>query len=75
MKKIILLYSGLLIVALVFISCSEVQSDIATPSDLKLHKKGINNPSSPEFHGKLVAQMKWDLKYCQQCHAVNYTGG
>jgi predicted CxxxxCH...CXXCH cytochrome family protein len=75
MKKSIVIYLSLLIFSLAFISCSEVQSDITPPSPISLHKEGVNNPASPNFHGKLVAQMKWDLKYCQQCHAVNYTGG
>ncbi|MCR4417721.1 MAG: hypothetical protein NUV92_08260 [Ignavibacteria bacterium] len=75
MKKIILLYSSLLFLSIAFISCSEIKSDITTPAPISLHKEGVNNPSSPNFHGKLVAQMNWDLKYCQQCHAVNYTGG
>ncbi len=75
MKKIILLYANLLVFSLIFISCSEVQSDITPPSKVTLHKEGVNNPASQNFHGRLVAQANWDLKNCQQCHAVNYTGG
>lgn len=58
-----------------FISCSEIETDITPPVKITLHKEGVNNPASPNFHGKLVAQNNWDLKSCQQCHAANYSGG
>ncbi len=75
MKKIFTCYIVLIIISIALISCSEVQPDITQTASISLHKSGINNPSSPDFHGKLVAQNNWDLKYCQQCHAINYTGG
>lgn len=75
MNKIYFAYIGLIIFSLVLISCSEIQSNIVPPSTITLHKEGINDPTSPNFHGKLVSQNNWDLKNCQQCHAANYTGG
>lgn len=75
MKKIFIGYSGLILFSFLFISCSEIQSDITPPTTISLHKEGVTNPASPNFHGKLVEQNNWDLKYCQQCHAINYTGG
>lgn len=60
----------------VVISCSELKEDInTTVPELALHKEGIIDPASPNFHGKLVANANWDMKQCQQCHAADYSGG
>lgn len=60
----------------IFSSCSDLKEDVpASAPNLALHKDGIINPASPDFHGKLVANSNWDMKQCQQCHAANYNGG
>lgn len=74
MKKLILFVS-IFSFTVFLISCSEIQSDITPPSQISLHKEGVKDPASVNFHGKLVKQNGWDLKACQQCHANNYTGG
>ncbi|MFZ2864250.1 MAG: hypothetical protein WA440_05810 [Ignavibacteriaceae bacterium] len=61
---------------LFFISCSDIREDIPISAPkITLHKDGIKNPASPNFHGKLVSNANWDMKQCQQCHAANYNGG
>ena len=62
--------------SLILISCSDLKEDLNTSApELVLHKDGIVNPSSPDFHGNLVSEANWDMKQCQQCHASNYNGG
>lgn len=59
-----------------FVSCSDIREDIPISAPkIALHKDGIKNPASPNFHGKLVSNANWDMKQCQQCHAANYNGG
>lgn len=61
---------------MIFSSCSELKEDLtASAPIIALHKDGIINPASPDFHGRLVANSNWDMKQCQQCHAANYNGG
>ena len=75
MKHLIILFTFFL-TSLVLISCSDLKEDIsASAPEIALHKDGIVNPSSPNFHGNLVANANWDMKQCQQCHASNYNGG
>jgi predicted CxxxxCH...CXXCH cytochrome family protein len=75
MKKFFISFIGIIILSFVLISCSEIQPDITPPTKVSLHKEGVNDPASPNFHGQLVKQNNWNLKACQQCHASNYTGG
>ncbi len=44
-------------------------------STINVHKEGILNPSSPDFHGKFLANNGWNLPNCKQCHGSNYGGG
>jgi predicted CxxxxCH...CXXCH cytochrome family protein len=75
MKKITFIISFLLITALTFINCSEMNKDLPSSPSLNLHKPGIINPISPNFHGKLVAENGWTMNECRQCHGNNYRGG
>lgn len=36
---------------------------------------GINDITSPNFHGKFIAASNWNLQNCTQCHGANYGGG
>jgi hypothetical protein len=75
MKNIILFFA-VFMSSLLIISCSELKEGVPTSApELALHKDGIINPSSPDFHGKIISSNNWDMKQCQQCHASNYTGG
>lgn len=42
---------------------------------ITVHKDGVKNPSSDNFHGKFIQAHKWDLGECAQCHGETYTGG
>ncbi len=62
--------------ALVLYSCSDLRNNINTTAPvLSVHKEGILNVNSPNFHGNLVRQNGWSFAECKQCHAADYTGG
>lgn len=45
-------------------------------STIDVHKDGITNPSSPDFHGNYIAEnLSWDMRVCGTCHASDYSGG
>jgi hypothetical protein len=70
-NSLILLSLGLLIY-----SCSDVRDNINTTAPvLTVHKNGIIDPSSPNFHGNLVRQNGWSFSECIQCHSASLTGG
>lgn len=61
--------------ALFFMSCSELKEDLVKPELPGLHEKGIDNPSSDKFHGKLIREQGWSMVSCTYCHGGNYAGG
>lgn len=74
--KYLIVYLTIFLSSVLFISCSDLKEDInTTVPELALHKDGIINPTSPNFHGKIISSNNWDMKPCQQCHAANYSGG
>lgn len=42
---------------------------------INVHKEGIFNPNSDNFHGKFLMNSNWDLTECKSCHGTSYTGG
>jgi len=44
-------------------------------SSISVHKSGITNPSSPDFHGKYLKSIYWNLSDCASCHSAAYAGG
>jgi hypothetical protein len=50
-------------------------SCVTCHSTINVHKTGILNPSSADFHGKFLANNGWNLPSCKQCHGTNYAGG
>ncbi len=67
---------SIFITSIILISCSDLKEDVTTSApELALHKSGIIDPTSPDFHGNIIAGTNWDMKQCQQCHAANYSGG
>lgn len=50
-------------------ACSKCHTTITA------HKTGISDPSSPNFHGRYVASLNWDMTKCKECHGTNYAGG
>ena len=68
------IFFPLVIIAFV-IGCSELQNDLTQPEHVNIHKDGIGNTSSPNFHAIKLRENNWDIKSCQQCHASDYNGG
>jgi predicted CxxxxCH...CXXCH cytochrome family protein len=64
-------------VGFALIGCSELREPIPTnpPAETEVHPSGWLTVDSPEFHGEFIKNIGWDLKRCQQCHGVDYTGG
>jgi len=60
---------------LVISSCSDMRVDVPPAPEVGVHKDGIINPNSPNFHGVLIQNLNWNLKECQNCHAADYSGG
>ena len=73
MKKVILIFT--LCFAFIYFGCSELESDLGTPKTKEIHPEGINVTSSPDFHGKLIRKLNWDMNSCQTCHGKHYDGG
>ncbi len=63
------------IIILIAMGCSKLHTDIPLAPAVTIHKEGITNPDSKNFHGNLVRLNGWDLLSCQQCHASDYNGG
>jgi len=72
-----LFYSILILVSITFLmSCSKlVEPPPPSAPDLSVHKTGILDKNSPNFHGKLVMSFDWNMKTCQRCHSTDYSGG
>lgn len=60
---------------LIFASgCADLQSDINQPESISIHKDGITNPHSPDFHGNLIKENNWKMEQCQSCHGPKFSG-
>ncbi|HEY5945470.1 MAG TPA: CxxxxCH/CxxCH domain-containing protein [Kofleriaceae bacterium] len=42
---------------------------------VRLHPPGILDPSSEDFHGKLLAEINYDFARCGDCHGGDFQGG
>jgi hypothetical protein len=74
--KYLTLITSFFLISLFLTNCSDLKEDLNTSEpSLALHKDGIINPTSPDFHGKIISSNMWDMKECQQCHSANYSGG
>ena len=61
--------------ALLITNCSDLKNNIPEAPQVNVHKPGILVKTSPNWHGTLVKDRNWNLEYCQQCHAVDFSGG
>jgi predicted CxxxxCH...CXXCH cytochrome family protein len=75
MNKLTFIISLLSLAFLMLTACSEMNKDLPSSPSVSIHKAGIKNPSSPDFHGKLISSTDWTMKECKQCHGANYQGG
>lgn len=39
-----------------------------------LHRPGLMNPASDDFHGREVEAQGWDLTVCARCHGADFSG-
>ena len=44
-------------------------------AESSIHRPGILDPASSDFHGQLVRDEKYDFGVCQSCHGTDYSGG
>jgi len=66
-----------ILVMLALTACSE-ERVLPGPCDdctVTLHERGILDPASDAFHGKLLARTDWDFATCSKCHGDDFTGG
>ena len=62
--------------ALLLYSCADMRNNISTTAPvLSVHKVGIIDVNSPNFHGNLIRQNNWSFAECVQCHSAKFTGG
>lgn len=74
MKRLIL-YFIFSFGSFIIISCTDIRENLPEAPGLSMHKDGFINPSSPDFHGKVIRNANWDMNDCKQCHAADYNGG
>lgn len=78
MKKILSVYYLSVVIStlsFLFISCSILEDNLTSVSSLGIHKKGVLDTQSNDFHGKLVGTNGSGFGLCQQCHANDFSGG
>lgn len=73
MKKIIILIYLIFFSSILFISCSDLETNIINPGKPSIHGEGALNINSPNFHGKYFDKLKF--RDCQNCHAKYFQGG
>lgn len=61
-------------IGFILTGCSKLEENISQPSVITVHKPGISNPHSSEFHGNLIMQANWSMASCQQCHGATFKG-
>ena len=63
MKRYLIYFPILIITGIIISSCSDLQTNIPQkPTDLNIHKEGITEVNSPNFHGNLVKENNWSLR-------------
>ena len=68
---VLAIFSGILLA-----SCSDLNENITPPPEgITVHKTGILNPDSPNYHVNLIKERNWDMRLCQQCHGGDFAGG
>ena len=75
MKYYLIYILPLFFLAALAAGCSDLQSDITQIEKISYHGDGMLNPSSPNFHGSVVKNLKWDMTQCQTCHGTDLSGG
>ena len=73
--KIYSISSLLLFLMFTVIGCSDLKDDIASAPEVTTHGSGVFNPSSDNYHGKLLISSENKFEDCKQCHASDFSGG
>ena len=68
-------YFSIIIGALILNACSKLNDELAPAPEVEIHGEGVYDPSSPDYHGKLVVDTPNGMEDCKQCHASDYSGG
>ncbi len=72
--KLAIKYITTLIVLMFFaFACSDIEENLAPQAEVNIHKEGISDPASPNFHGRLLGATGFNG--CSQCHASDLSGG
>lgn len=65
----------IVLIVLFCAACSDLEENIVSPDQaISVHKDGIKEKSSSNFHGNLVKNSADKLYNCQGCHASDYSG-
>ncbi|GAB4299116.1 MAG: hypothetical protein Kow0098_25280 [Ignavibacteriaceae bacterium] len=75
MKKLFTLFFAFFLTGIFLSGCSELKEDLAPAPDLSVHKPGILDEDSPNFHAVLIENSQNGWQDCQQCHAADFSGG
>jgi len=73
-----LIYPILMLISLavLLVSCSDlVEPPPTKATEPTIHKTGILDKNSPDFHGNLVRSDGWSFSACIRCHSADYSGG
>lgn len=62
-----------LMLGLIFTSCSEIQDEITPPVSISVHGVDFMKKSSDNFHGRKLSD--GSMESCKDCHSSNYGGG
>ena len=77
MKRMLIIWLfSLAFVAVLFHACSEPQeAPTGVQNEVSVHGEGWLDPSSPNFHGTLLAKQGYNTGDCRPCHGNQYDGG
>ncbi|RKY90742.1 MAG: hypothetical protein DRQ01_08740 [Ignavibacteriae bacterium] len=73
--KISIKYLAFILVVILLAACSKLNDELVPAPEVNIHGEGVYNPSSPDFHGKLVVDSQNGIEDCRECHAADYSGG
>ena len=73
--KISIKYLAFIVIVILIAACSKLNDELAPAPEVNIHGEGVYNPSSPNFHGKLVVDSQNGIEDCRECHASDYSGG
>lgn len=74
MKQLLLPLLGMSL--LLLNACSDPQeAPTAAQNEVDVHGEGWRDPTSPNFHGKVLAAQSYDAKSCRPCHGSQFDGG